>query len=275
MTDTNKQVTPVGLQHVRVALRDTDGTIKVPAGQPVATAYAGLQVSGATALSVKIPKPQSVPAAGDDRIYYTFQLPPDAAVEGELKTTKENVEVHALVTGTNAWGSDPIRKIGFATDVQGDEPPLFMWGRRRGVDSRPGSANFGQKCWEMWLFLNALATPSPESAEKGKIGEQTYSVVANDSSTDEHGEAFTLATNGFTAAPFVKIITQGKPMIDAWVGDESETEFNLSESTGPLAGTTPEVYVDGVRDFTAVVAAGVVTLLAPQNGKKIICLYEY
>jgi len=123
-----------------------------------------------------------VPAAGDDRVYYTFQLPPDEAVTGELVTTKENTEVHALVTGTNIWGSDPIRKFAFATDVQGDEPALFMWGRG-GRGHPAGSANFGQKCWEMWLFPNSLATPRPGTAERGNVGEMTYSVVANDSST--------------------------------------------------------------------------------------------
>lgn len=276
MSDNYKQTSSVGLQHVRVALRDTDGTIELPSGQAVATAYNGLHVSGAQALSVEVPEPQRVPVAGDDRVYYTFQLPPDEAVTGELRTTKENTEVHALVTGTNQWGSDPIRKVGFATDVQGDEPPLFMWGRRRAVDARPGSANFGQKCWEMWVFLNALATPRPSAAERGNVGEMVYAVVANDSNTDEHGESFTVATHGFTAAPFIKIITQGKPMLDAWEGDGAETEFNLSQSSGPLSGTTPEVYVDGARDFSATVASGVVTFgSAPSNGAKIICLYEY
>lgn len=276
MSDSYKQTSSVGLQHVRVALRDTDGAFSIPAGQAVATAYAGLHISGANALTVEIPEPQRVPAAGDDRVYYTFQLPPDEAVTGELVTTKENTEVHALITGTNVWGSDPIRKIGFATDVQGDEPALFLWGRRRAVDTRPGSSNFGQKCWEMWIFPNALGTPRPGTAERGNVGEMTYSIVANDSTTDEHSEAFTTATHGFTAAPFMKILCQGKPMLDEWEGDGSQLTFNLSESTGPLSGTTPEVYVDGVRDFAPTVASGVVTFsVAPSDGAKIICLYEY
>jgi len=54
----------------------------------------------------------------------------------------------------------------------------------------------------------------------------------------------------------MKIITQGKPMLDAWVGDNAQLTFNLSQATGPLAGSTPEVYVDGVRDFSATVVAG-------------------
>ena len=276
MTDNYKQSTSVGLQHVRVALRDTDGTIDVPAGQTVATAYNGLHVQGAMALSVEVPEPNRVPAAGDDRVYYTFQLPPEDAVTGELRTTKENTEVHALVTGTLVWGSDPIRKFAFATDAQGDEPALFLWGRRRAVDTREGSANFGQKCWEMWVFPNALATPRPSGAERSNVGEMVYSLVANDSSTDEHGAAFTEAINGFTAAPFMKIVCHGKPILDAWVGDNIVTAFNLSQSSGPLAGSTPEVYVDGVRDFAATVTGGVCTpSTKPGSGDKVICLYEY
>jgi hypothetical protein len=276
MSDNYKQTTSVGLQHVRVALRDTDGTIQIPSGQAVATAYAGLHISGANALTMEIPELKKAPAAGDDRTYYTFLLPPDEVVSGELKTSKQNTEVHALVTDTKVWGSDPIRKFGLATDVQGEEPAIFLWGRRRAVDTRPGSPNFGQKCWEMWIFPNALGSPRPGGAELGKVGEMMYQVVANDSSTDEHGETFTEATNGFTASPYVTIITHGKPMLDAWEGDNNQTTFNLSQSGGPLANTTPEVYVDGVRDFSPTVANGVITFGSPPaDGAKIICLYEY
>ena len=44
MAGINEMMSGIGLWYVYVAERDTDGTIKVPAGTATATAYRGLRV---------------------------------------------------------------------------------------------------------------------------------------------------------------------------------------------------------------------------------------
>jgi len=277
-TPRNEISTGIGLRHVRVALRDTDARIDVPAGQAVGAAYNGLRVSGALALTVTLPDPNRVPARGDDRVYYTFSLPPTESPTGELRVSKTNMDVMAMLTDTKVWGTSPVRKIGMATDKQGLEPNCILWGSRQAIDSDPDSALFGQQVWQTYIFLNALAVPKPAAMEDQNVGEVTYAVTGNDNTVDELGVQFSVGTNGFTRSPYVMVVTVGRFMLDAFVGDGSEDEFELSQ--GELyAGGVLVVAVNGVEltlttDYT--VADNVVTFVAPPaDGAKIVVEYEY
>ena len=146
----NEVSTGIGLRHVRVALRDTDGAIAVPSGTPHDEAYPGLQISGALGLNIVVPEAQRITARGDDRAYYTFILPPTEVPTGALRVSKANIDVVALLTGTKTFGSGTTKKIAFATDEQGDEPEIVLWGMQRGIDSQPGSTTFGQCCFSLW-----------------------------------------------------------------------------------------------------------------------------
>jgi len=256
--------------------------IAVAAGTVVGVAYNGLRVEGALALTVTIPEPNRVIARGDDRPYHTFQLPPTEKPSGELRVSKSAFNVIALLTGVLVFGSSPARKIGVGSDAQGEEPAVVLWGSRQAIDSDSTSAYFGQAIWQTYVFLNALATPSPASMEDQAVGEISYSVAANDSSVDELGLSFTALLHGFTKAPYLMITTLGKYMLDAFLGDGAEDEFTLSQATLHDGGVT-EVYVDGVAqtegagdDYT--VTGNVVTFAAgsiPVLAAKIIVEYEY
>jgi hypothetical protein len=279
MADTNKYSPSIGLRYVRVALRDTDGTIAIPSGWTTATAYNGLRAHKAVALTPTVPEPNRVQAFGDDRVYHTFMLPPDEGVTGELRTTAFDTELVALITGTKQWGSSPIRKVGLATDNQGEEPSCICWGSAQAVDIDPSSGTKVQ-AWQTYIFLDAQFTPRPAARERASIGEMTYAMVANDSMTDEVGAQFSEATHGFTEAPFISVITRGKFGMCAWKGNGSTTVFNLPSGEYPLySGSSPEVYVNGVRQTSGVTVngtAGTVTFsAAPASGAKIVALYEY
>lgn len=269
--------TGIGLRHVRVAERDDDGTIKVPSGVSVGTAYPGLRISGAVALTVTIPDPQRVPARGDDRVYYTFQLPPTESPSGDLRVTKTNLDVLALLTGTLRFGSPPMRKIGLGTDQQGLEPALVLWGSRQAIDSEEGSPSFGTQIWQTYVLLNALATVRPATMEDSAVSEVTFGVVGNDATVDELGTTFTANVNGFTKAPFIQVVSRYMFMLDAFLGDAAEDEFTLSET--PETGAVLIVAVDGVvkvltTDYT--VSGATVTFTSPPaDGAKIIVEYEY
>lgn len=279
MANPNEAMTQVGLRFVRAALRDTDGAIAVPAGQPTATGYAGLKLARANALTATVPEPNRVQATGDDRVYHTFQLPPDETVSGELRCTATDQAVIALLTGVNVFGTSPIRMVGVGTDKQGEEPAVILWGCSQAVDSDPsGDMSAG---WLTYIFLNALCTPRPGGKERASISEVTYAMVGNDSAKSFLGQAFTTATHGFTNAPLLLVATDGKFGMCAWVqGGAATTVFNLPAGEFPLtAGTTPEVWVNGVKQTSGVTVNGTLGTVtfetAPAQGAKIVALYEY
>jgi len=274
----NEVTTGIGLRHVRVALRDDDGVLAVPAGQPIGVAYSGLQIGGAQALTLNVPDPQRVVARGDDRAYYTFNLPPTETPTGELRVSKTNSQVIAMVTSTKMFGS-PIyrRKLGMATDKQGLEHAVVLWGSRQAIDSEDGSIYFGQQVWQTYVCLNALASMRPATMEDATVGLFTYAVTANDATVDELGQLFTELVNGFTKSSYLMIITLGKFMLDAFLGDDAQVDFTLSNT--PTGVDVVQVAVDGViaeneTDYT--LADNVITfVVAPGDGAKIIVEYEY
>ena len=278
MANRNEVTTGIGLRMVRVALRDTDNLIDVPAGWTAGTYYNGLRVGGAQALTVTIPPPNRVVARGDDRAYHTFQLPPTEAPSGELRVSKTDMSVIALLTGVIVFGTSPLRKIGFGSDAQGDEPAVIMWGSRLGIDSDQGSTNFGTQIWETYIFLNAVASPSPSSMEDQTVSELTYAVAANDSGVDEMGTTFTAVTHGFTKTPFLLLITYGKFMLDAFIATAAQTAFTLSQ--GDTVNTSDQVFVsvNGVQLATDAYSetGGVVTLDTPATASdKVLIAYGY
>ncbi len=275
----NEVSTGIGLRHVRVALRDTDGAIAVPAGTPFDEAYPGLRISGALSLAITVPESQRITARGDDRAYYTFVLPPTEVPTGSLSVSKANLDVIALLTGTNNFGSGTTKKIAFATDEQGDEPEVVLWGMQRGIDAEDGSVTFGQKVWRTYILLNALATVQPNTMEDSAVSNFVYSLVANDATVDENGHTFTAGHEGFTKASYIMVVSLGKYMLDAFLGDGVHRAFNLSQT--PRTAAIITVYEDGVQaavttDYT--VASGVVTFVPgniPTSDAKIMVEYEY
>ena len=273
----NEITSGIGLRHVRIALRDTDGTIDVPAGTAVATAYNGLRAEGATALTVTVADPVRVPVTGDDKVYYTWQLPPTENSAGELRVSKNNIPLIALVTGTSMWGSPNRRKIGFGTDVQGEEPSLVIWGCRQVIEADESLAAFGNKRWETYYILNGIAFVKPSTMEYQSVQEDVYSIIANDATVTELGAAFTADTHGFTKAEFLKIVTDKKFMLDAWSGDGANVAFTLSQTpyeTGIFNITLDGVVMHETADWTRVTTT-LTMVVAPTSGQKLICEYEY
>jgi hypothetical protein len=267
-------VTGIGLRHVRVAERDSDGTLKIPTGTATATPYAGLRISGANALTVTIPEPERVTAPGDDRIYKTFLLPPTEGVTGELRTSKTDFPVIQLLEGTTIYGSPPWRKAGRATDKQGEENDIVLWGSREGIDSDPDSANFGQTCWITYVLICAKASVLPPTMEKSTVGETRYMISANDATVDEVGAAFSEVINGFTRSPYIEIHTANHFWLEVWEGDGEATVFNMTNT--PVSATT-FVWVDGVPTAVTVdTSAKTITFAeAPADQAKVVAEYEY
>lgn len=267
--------TAIGLRKVRGFIRDTDNLPLVPATQATGTAWPGHVLDGALALTPTLPEPNRVPARGDDRIYYTFNLPPTEGVTGELRLSKLHMAFGAEIAGTKVFGSPPTRKMGLGTEKVGLEKALILYGSRQAIDSEYGSAYFGQQCFQTYIFLNAIATQRPPTMEDQAIGETTYSITGNDSTVDELGTQFTENANGFLQAPFLVVISKDIFHLDAFVGDGVEDEFTLAHT--PTATSQTIVSIDGVvQDTGWTETGGVVTFsAAPADGEKIVVEYEH
>jgi len=271
--------TGVGIRAVRVFVRDTDGTPLSQGSPGAGVAYAGEPIEGAVALTLNIPDPQRIAALGDDKAYFTFQLPPTENPSGELRVTKTNMDAIAILTSTKEWGSTAERRIGFATDKVGEEEAIMLWGSREGIDSEEGSAYFGQRIWQTYFVLNAKVAIKPAPMEGGSVGEFVYSLTANPSTLDEFGDAFSVATNGFTRSAILMLVTLYKYWIDVFDGSGANggDEYTLTWAGSlPTTGGVINVYVDGaMAAYTE--AAGVITLTAgdPGGDAKVVVEYTY
>lgn len=275
---TYEETTGVGLRKVMVFVRDTDGTPAIQGTPAAGVAYGGEPISGAMALTLNVPDPQRVTATGDDKPYFTFQLPPTENPSGELRVTKTNVDAIAILTSTLSWGSASARRIGFATDKVGEEEAMMLWGSREAIDAEEDSVTFGQRVWQTYFILNAKVSIRPASMEYATIGEFVYSLSANPSTLDYFGDQFTEGIQGFTRASFLMIVTLYKYWIDVFYGAGAAGAYTLthaSDVVDPADGGVTSVYVAGeMVAFTEV--DGVVTpSVAPGATDKVVVEYTY
>ena len=273
-----EETTGVGLRAVRVFVRDTDGTPAIQ-GSPVdGVAYGGEPISGAMALTLNVPDPQRITATGDDKPYFTFQLPPTENPSGELRVSKTNVDAIAILTSTLEFGSVSARRIGFATDKVGEEEAMMLWGSREAIDSEEDSVTFGQRVWQTYFVLNAKVSIRPAAMEYATVGEFVYTLAANPSTLDYFGDQFTELVHGFTRASFLMIVTLYKYWIDVFYGAGAAGAYTLtkaSEVVDPADGGVISVYVEG--DMVAYTEVdGVVTPTVPPGATdKVVIEYTY
>lgn len=279
MSTPNTQSTGIGLRHVRVSLRDTDGTFAIPAGTAVATAYAGLQVAKAKALTVTLADPQRIAARGDDANFHTFNEAPTDSPSGELRTAVTDTEVIAMLTSVNRYGSGERRETPAGTNKVGEEDPVMVWGMRKAIDAEVGSATYGQRMWQTYIFLNCYATVKLSTMEDSQVSETTYALTANNSSVDQFGRTMTEAIHGCTEAAFILVQSRYKYWLDAFKGDNIVTDFNLTKGNlikVGVANSPIELFVNGVSGTHSTTAAGVCTpTTKPGDGEKMIVAYEW
>ena len=279
MAGTSKQTTGIGLRHVRVAVRDDDGTIQIAGAPAVSTAYAGLQAQRARALTITPAEAVAVTAIGDDVAYHTFLESPTDTPTGELRTQASDIDLIALITSVKDFGSPNQRMVAIATDKVGQEDAMILWGSRKAIDSEKSSATFGIRNWETYIILNAYLTARPPTMEQGAIGEFTWTMRANMSAVDHFGRTLTELVHGCTEAAYIIVHTRYKFFMDAFEGDGAEQHFNLTQGAATIynVATSPiQCFVNGVARACTVDIAGIATVTpAPGDGEKVIIVYQY
>lgn len=106
--------------------------------------------------------------------------------------------------------------------------------------------------------------------------EYAFSIVPQLVTKHLWGTALAALTEGATQAQVIRFVTQYKPYIVAWKGDNTVTKF-LFATARPAVATTKihGVWCNGAVDATANLAVdGVTPTVKPAAGEMVVCFYE-
>lgn len=262
----------VGFRHCQILAINASG-------YPNATdtgEYSGVRISGAKTLTLNDPEPQQITYIGDDRPLALDVLPPTEAIQGELRTAKVDDAAHAIVTDDVSVTVGEMKLMGIGSENRGDENQVIMLAYRQTVDTDPDSANFGARRWEWRLFPKTYVIPR-ESGFSNTPEDMAYTVRPQFIKKYPWGVSFATGTEGFEQAQGFRGISEYKPRLVGFLGDNSETDFTFdtnfpAQSTGKIT-----VWVDGTEQTADITKAttGVQWTTAPTTGANITIFYEY
>lgn len=263
----------VGLRWVQVFALNTYGS-------PLATgttAYEGVQVEGSKALTITLPESRDIVYQGDDIALALDMLPSQDGASGQLTAGKTDDTLEALLTGNKSFTIGDGESMGMllATDNQGKEPLVGMLAYRQAVDDRKGSATYGQRVWEWYIFPKTWVVPS-EAGFNDSPTEKTYKVRPQIVRTHLWETAFTTATEGATQGQVLRGISVYEPKLVSFVGNNTVTAFLFPTTAYAAAATKMTVWVNGVNTTTGITKAttGVTFTTAPTTNARIEVFYE-
>lgn len=262
----------VGFRHVQVLALGTDN-------HPAATdtsVYVGVQLSGARSLTINDPEPQQIVHVGDDRPFALDVLPPTEPITGELIAGKINDVLEALLTSDASFEVGEAKMFPVGSDNRGSENLMGVLCYRQTLDTDPDSSDFGSRRWEFRLFPKCFViaregglTPDPE--------EKTYTIRPQFVKAHIWGTSLSTSTEGTLQVQGFRGISQYKPRLASFLGDNAETDFSF-ESTYPAITTDKiAIWVDGVLTTENITKAttGVQWTTAPTTDANIDIFYEH
>lgn len=262
----------VGFRYVQLIALGTDE-------HPAATdtsAYAGVAVSGARALTLNDPEPQQIVHLGDDRPFALDVLPPTEPITGELTVGKINDVVDALLTADASFEIGEGKLFPFGSDNRGDENQVAILCYRQTLDTDPSSSSYGSRRWEFRLFPKAFLI-SREGGLTGEPESRMYTVRPQYVKNHLWGTALSTSTEGTEQVQGFRGISEYKPRIVSFLGDNAETDFSF-ESGFPAQSTDKiAVFVDGTLTTANITKAttGVQWTTAPTTSQNLDVFYEH
>ena len=271
MTAPNVIRSGVGFRHCQVLALDASG---YPAATDTSE-YSGLRVSGARTLTINDPEPQQIVHIGDDRPFALDVLPPTEPVSGELIVSKINDTVDAIIGDDNSVTVGEAKLFGLGTEKRGDENQVCVLAYRQTVDTDPDSANFGTRRWEFRLFPKTFLI-GREGGFSESPEEKPYTIRPQFVKKYPWGVSFAGGTEGFEQAQGFRGISQYKPRLISYKGDDSETSFVFDTSYYAQATGKITIWVNGTEDTVATKATtGVTFATAPTTDAMVVIFYEY
>ena len=281
MAVTTKQAAGAGFRQLRVYTQNEYGipwTSSFPGAASVA--WDGVHASIAKALTITIPDPQILQHTGDDRVAAVDMLPPTEAVTAEMRTGHTNLELDALLQNVNVVALGEMQLMGRGTSQQGLEPDITILGYRQAV--RTGATLAGQRCYIHALLPKAAVFPKAGAMEESGLDENTYTVNPRVCNNYPWGIAFAIGTEGYTEAQLLHGISDKRPHLAVWEGDNVETEFDFSAGYLPAAVAKVKAYLwdagtQVATDITAtatITTASITPVAKPDVGDLVLAWYE-
>jgi hypothetical protein len=244
-----------------------------PDATSATTAYAGVAIGGARALTLTDPEPQQIVHYGDDRVFALDVLPATEPISGSLSVGKVNDAVDAILTGQNNFAVGEGKFFGMGTSEKGNEQQVGIIAYRQVLDTTPGASQLRR--WESYIIPATYLIPLAGNWDQNPE-ERAYTIRPQVSSKHLWGAAFSDTTEGYTEAQVVRGITEYKPKMLAWKGNNTATSFTLSPTVAADNTSKVTVYVDGVDASAGITVstAAVVFTTAPTTDAIVVVLYE-
>lgn len=263
-----------GLRAIQVLALNSDGYPDADS----TVAYEGVTVSGAVSLTLDDPEPQQIVHRGDDRVFALDTLPPTDPISGELTVRKTNDTADAILTDDKSITVGEAMFFGAGTDNRGDENQVCVLAYQQTENTDPSSSDFGKRYWGSRLLPKAYVIPREVGLEEDTGTERAYTVRPLFIKKYPWGTEFSTSTEGFEQAQLLRGITEYKPKIVAYQGDNSTAAYTFP-SDYPAASTDKiTIWIDGTECTTATEATDGFTLAhatEATTGAIIVVFYEH
>ena len=127
------------------------------------------------------------------------------------------------------------------------------------------------------LFLMPSCRVLPKIAGQNEnASEFLYNVAPNPVTKHLWGTTLAVVTEGCLEAAIFEGMSQGRPHIVAWLGNNAATFFDLPATKPALSTAKMALFVDGTLDGTATFTTTRATPTStPGTGKMVVLYYEY
>lgn|SRR5574341_352323 len=263
------QMYGVGFRYGTVYALNANGRI---AGTSAATPYGGIPFIGGKAFNLSVPKQRRLFHLNADRVGAADFLPPTEAAQASLTITADNFPLDAIMTLNTQVSIGNASEMADLSSNQGFEPivALHLWQQAMDAVSR-------LRAWRSYLVPRAKAVPLFSGYADREV-DATYDLLFTPSSVNIFGAALTPAADGCTDAQMFRMMTAGRPTIQAWVGNGVTTVFTFPSGFTPSIDTNSiSVWVNGVKTTTGftVTVTAVTFTVAPATGVDIDIQWEY
>ena len=271
MAATSGKQLPVGLRFVVVMELNADGT---PLGDVATATNAtdGLEFQGPKAFNLNVPEPRKITHIGEDRVLAVDYLPPNEGMDGEIMVSPDNHEVIALLGDILEVSIGEGQFVGLSTSQQGFEPQVGVMMYQQSLD-----VDAGTRRWRSFWFPSCRCIYMPAGMGQD-LQDARYKIAPAITTKLPWGLALTELDNGCLTMQGIEMMSEGRPNMCYWEGDGAEDEFLLPLDKPATGVAKIQAYADGAAADALLASTAVDKLtftVAPADGVKITCLYEY